>query len=66
MDLQPLATKMARFGINLPASGGKKRPPLINARTDTLRRGSFKTNCRSLPRRIGARTASRQNSASPL
>ena len=40
---QPLATKMARFGINLPALGGKKRPPLLNARTDTLRRGSFKT-----------------------
>jgi putative SOS response-associated peptidase YedK len=39
---KPLATKMARFGINLPSSG-KKRPPLLNARTDTLRRGSFKT-----------------------
>jgi putative SOS response-associated peptidase YedK len=34
---------MARFGINLPSSSGKKRPPLLNARTDTLRRGSFKT-----------------------
>lgn len=40
---KPLATKMARFGINLPATGGKKRPPLLNARTDSLRRGSFKS-----------------------
>jgi putative SOS response-associated peptidase YedK len=38
-----LVTKLARFGINLPAKGGKKRPPLLNARTDSLRRGSFKT-----------------------
>jgi putative SOS response-associated peptidase YedK len=38
-----------RFGISLPTSRGKKRPPLLNARTDTLRRGSFKAmlaNCR--------------------
>ena len=34
---------MARFGINLSAATGKKRPPLLNARTDTLRRGSFKS-----------------------
>jgi putative SOS response-associated peptidase YedK len=34
---------MARFGINLPVSGGRRRPPLLNVRTDTLRRGSFKT-----------------------
>jgi putative SOS response-associated peptidase YedK len=40
---KPLVTKMARFGINLPSSSGKKRPPLLNARTDSLRRGSFKT-----------------------
>jgi len=38
-----LETKMARFGINLKSTGGKKRPPLLNARTDTLRRGSFKS-----------------------
>src|ERR1700704_1941209 len=38
-----LVTKLARFGINLKNTGGKKRPPLLNARTDTLRRGSFKT-----------------------
>jgi putative SOS response-associated peptidase YedK len=37
------ATKLARFGINLKASAGKKRPPLLNARTDSLQRGSFKT-----------------------
>jgi putative SOS response-associated peptidase YedK len=41
---KPLLTKLARFGINLTGSGsGKKRPPLLNARTDSLRRGSFKT-----------------------
>ena len=41
---KPLATHMARFGIqSWRATGGKKRPPLLNARTDTLRRGSFKT-----------------------
>jgi putative SOS response-associated peptidase YedK len=39
---KPLETRLARFGINLPSSSGKKRPPLLNARTDTLRRGSFK------------------------
>jgi hypothetical protein len=36
---KPLATRMARFGINLASSGGKRRPPLLNARTDSLRRG---------------------------
>jgi putative SOS response-associated peptidase YedK len=40
---QPLVTKLARFGINLSAKDGKKRPPLLNARTDSLRRGSFKS-----------------------
>jgi SOS response associated peptidase (SRAP) len=40
---KPLTCKLARFGINLPAASGKKRPPLLNARTDTLRRGSFKS-----------------------
>ena len=52
---KPLVTKMARFGINLPSSSAKKRPPLLNARTDTLRRGSFKTHaCQpSLPRSGG-------------
>jgi putative SOS response-associated peptidase YedK len=40
---KPLATRLARFGINLASSGGKKRPPLLNARTDSLRRGSFKS-----------------------
>lgn len=38
-----LTTKLARFGINLPTTKGKKRPPLLNVRTDTLRRGSFKS-----------------------
>jgi len=36
-------TTLARFGINLKAAEGKRRPPLLNARTDSLRRGSFKT-----------------------
>ena len=40
---KPLTTKLARFGINLSVATGKKRPPLLNARTDTLRRGSFKS-----------------------
>jgi putative SOS response-associated peptidase YedK len=40
---QPLATKMTRFGIDLTATGGRKRPPLLNARTDSLRHGSFRT-----------------------
>ena len=37
---KPVVTKLARFGINLPAKDGKRRPPLLNARTDSLRRGS--------------------------
>jgi putative SOS response-associated peptidase YedK len=40
---KPLTCKLARFGINLGTSTGKKRPPLLNARTDTLGRGSFKS-----------------------
>jgi putative SOS response-associated peptidase YedK len=40
---KPLVTRLARFGINLASSSGKKRPPLLNARTDSLRRGAFKS-----------------------
>src|SRR5688572_28235132 len=40
---KPLICGLARFGINLTAATGKRRPPLLNARTDTLRRGSFKS-----------------------
>jgi putative SOS response-associated peptidase YedK len=40
---KPLVTRLARFGINLSAKDGKKRPPLLNARTDSLRRGSFRS-----------------------
>jgi putative SOS response-associated peptidase YedK len=40
---KPLDAKLARFGIDLAASADKKRPPLLNVRTDSLRRGSFKT-----------------------
>lgn len=39
-------TRMARFGIVLKAAAGKKRPSLLNARADTLRRGRH----RSAPR----------------
>ena len=39
---QALTCKLVRFGINLATAAGKKRP-LLNARTDTLRRGSFKS-----------------------
>ncbi len=40
---QDVLTRMARFGIALAANGNKNRPPLLNARTDTLRRGSFRS-----------------------
>lgn len=42
-DTDGVHTRLARFGINLKAATGKKRPPLLNSRTDTLKRGSFKT-----------------------
>src|SRR2546430_7146395 len=48
---KPLATRIARFGIDLAANAGKKRAPLLNARTDSLRRGSFKTQL-AHPRRV--------------
>lgn len=34
-------TALARFGINMIGRDGKPRPPLLNARTDGLRRGQF-------------------------
>jgi len=37
---------IARFGINRPLPGGKPRPPLLNARTDGLRKGQFRTRMR--------------------
>src|SRR4051794_18665516 len=37
-----IQARLARFGINL-AAAGKKRPPLLNARTDSLQRGAFKS-----------------------
>jgi putative SOS response-associated peptidase YedK len=40
---KPIVTKLARFGINLAAKDGRKRPPLLSARTDSLRRSSFRT-----------------------
>jgi len=35
---------IARFGINRPGAGGKPRPQLLNARTDGLRKGQFRTH----------------------
>jgi putative SOS response-associated peptidase YedK len=35
---------IARFGINRLLPGGKPRPPLLNARTDGLRKGQFPTH----------------------
>ena len=32
---------LARFGIHMIGSGGKPRPPLLNARTDGMRKGQF-------------------------
>ena len=40
-DDKPVVARLARFGINLPGRTGKIYR-LLNARTDTLRRGSFK------------------------
>ena len=38
---------IARFGINLTGKDGKPRPPLLNARTDGLRRGQFRTHLKT-------------------
>jgi putative SOS response-associated peptidase YedK len=38
---------LARFGINMSGPGGKPRPPLLNARTDGLRKGQFCTHLRT-------------------
>jgi len=35
---------VARFGINRTGPDGKPRPPLLNARTDGMRKGQFKTH----------------------
>jgi len=35
---------IARFGINRLFPNGKPRPPLLNARTDGLRKGQFRTH----------------------
>ena len=35
---------IARFGINKLGPGGKPRPPLLNARTDGMRKGQFRTH----------------------
>jgi putative SOS response-associated peptidase YedK len=38
---------MARFGINKTGSAGKPRPPLLNARTDGMRKGQFHSHLKS-------------------
>ena len=38
---KPPVTRLARFGIVLPSK--KRRAPLLNIRTDSLRRGAFKS-----------------------
>ena len=35
---------LGRFGINLTGRDGKPRPPLLNARTDGMRLGKFRTH----------------------
>ena len=35
---------LGRFGINLTGRDGKPRPPLLNARTDGMRQGRFRTH----------------------
>jgi putative SOS response-associated peptidase YedK len=40
----PPRPMIARFGINLAGKHGKPRPPLLNARTDGLLRGQFRTH----------------------
>jgi putative SOS response-associated peptidase YedK len=40
---KPPVTRLARFGIVLPSKNGKRRTPLLNIRTDSLHRGSFKS-----------------------
>ena len=45
---------IARFGINRPAAAGKPRPPLLNARTDGMRREQFRTHVKKQRRVIPA------------
>jgi putative SOS response-associated peptidase YedK len=35
---------LARFGIKKIGAGGKSRPPLLNARTDGMRKGQFRSH----------------------
>lgn len=43
----PAKAVLARFGINLTGRDGKPRPPLLNARTDGMRRGQFRSSLKS-------------------
>jgi putative SOS response-associated peptidase YedK len=35
---------LARFGVHMTGQRGKARPPLLNARTDGMRKGQFRTH----------------------
>jgi putative SOS response-associated peptidase YedK len=41
---EPPEPVIARFGINMTGKDGKPRPPLLNARTDGIKRGQFRTH----------------------
>lgn len=43
----PATPVIARFGINRIGNDGKPRPPLLNVRTDGLRRGQFRTHLKT-------------------
>ncbi len=43
----PPRTALARFGINLAGRDGKPRPPLLNARTDGMKRGQFRSHLKA-------------------
>lgn len=38
-----VVTRLTRFGITMSSADGRKRAPLLNARLDSLRRGSFRS-----------------------
>ena len=45
---------LARFGINRLGSADKPRPPLLNVRTDGMRKGQFRTGGIGFPERAGS------------
>src|SRR6516164_3592030 len=38
---------LARFGVHMTGPSGKPRPPLLNARTDGMRKGQFRTQLKN-------------------